>query len=55
MTMNDWIGVLLALLSFGGMVAAYVLVFRPSNKAAFEAQRGMALDDDDPVKFGDER
>jgi len=55
MTMNDWTGVFLALVAVIGMVATYVLVFRPSNKEQFEAQGRMILDDDDPVKLGDKR
>lgn len=48
MTLNDWLGVFFVLVAALGMVATYVMVFRPSNKAKFEAQRSMALDDDDP-------
>ena len=48
MTRNDWLGVFFVLVAAVGMVATYVMVFRPSNKAKFEAQRSMALDDDDP-------
>jgi len=48
MTLNDWLGVFFVLVAAVGMVATYVMVFRPSNKAKFEAQRSMALDDDDP-------
>lgn len=48
MTLNDWLGVFFVLVAAIGMVATYVMVFRPSNKAKFEAQRSMALDDDDP-------
>ncbi len=48
MTTNDWLGVFFVLVAACGMVATYVMVFRPSNKANFEAQRRMALDDDDP-------
>lgn len=48
MTRNDWLGVFFVLVAAAGMVATYVMVFRPSNKAKFEAQRSMALDDDDP-------
>lgn len=55
MTMNDWMGVFLTLLAFVGMIASYVLVFRPSNKKEFEAHGRMALDDDDPVKLGEKR
>jgi len=48
MTRNDWLGVFFVLVAAVGMVVTYVMVFRPSNKAKFEAQRSMALDDDDP-------
>jgi len=51
MTLNDWLGVFFILVAAVGMVITYVMVFRPSNKAKFDAQRSMALDDDDP-KFG---
>lgn len=55
MTKNDWLGVFFALVSAIGMVAVYVMVFRPSNKDAFEAQRAMALDDEDPINMGEKR
>lgn len=55
MTANDWMGVFFTLFTFIGMVAVYVMVFRPSNKEKFEAQRFMALDDDDPIKLGEKR
>lgn len=53
MTTNDWLGVFFVLVAFFGMVAVYVLVFRPANKDAFESLRGMALDDEDPIKLGE--
>ncbi len=55
MTLNDWLGVFFVLVSAIGMVAVYVMVFRPSNKEAFEAQRSMALDDEDPINMGEKR
>ena len=55
MSVNDWIGVFLALVAFIGMVAAYVKVFRPGNKAMFESQRRMALDDEYPIRMGGKR
>ena len=55
MTTNDWLGVFFTLFTFVGLVVVYVTVFRPSNKERFESQRGMALDDDDPIKLGDKR
>lgn len=55
MTTNDWIGVFFTLFSFIGMVAVYVMVFRPSNKEMFESQRGMALDDEEHISMGERR
>lgn len=55
MTINDWLGVFFALVAAIGMVAVYVMVFRPSNKEKFEAQRSMALDDEDPTNMGEKR
>lgn len=55
MTSNDWLGVFFVLVAALGMVLTYVMVFRPSNKANFDAQSRMALDDDDPTKLGDKR
>ena len=55
MTTNDWLGVFFALVSAFGMVAVYFMVFRPANKAAFESQRSMALDDEDPINLGEKR
>lgn len=55
MTLNDWLGVFFVLVSAIGMVVVYVMVFRPSNKDAFEAQRSMALDDEDPINMGEKR
>jgi cbb3-type cytochrome oxidase subunit 3 len=55
MTRNDWIGVFLAVAVTFGMICAYVMVFRPANKEAFESQRHMALDDDDHINVGEKR
>jgi len=55
MTTNDWLGVFFVLVSAIGMVAVYVMVFRPANKATFESQRSMALDDEDPINLGEKR
>ncbi|MDP2759971.1 MAG: cbb3-type cytochrome c oxidase subunit 3 [Sideroxyarcus sp.] len=55
MTLNDWLGVFFVLAAALGMVVTYVMVFRPSNKANFDAQSRMALDDDDPTKLGEKR
>ncbi|MBI1887436.1 MAG: cbb3-type cytochrome c oxidase subunit 3 [Nitrosomonadales bacterium] len=53
MTANDWLGVFFTLGAFIGMVVVYFMVFRPANKDAFESQRGMALDDEDPIDMGE--
>ena len=55
MTTNDWLGVFFVLVSALGMVAVYFMVFRPANKATFESQRGMALDDEDHINEGEKR
>lgn len=55
MTANDWLGVFFVLVAAFGMVAVYVMVFRPANKATFESQRSMALDDEDPINMGEKR
>lgn len=55
MTTNDWLGVFFLLVAALGMVATYVMVFRPSNKERFESQAAMALDDEDPIKLGEKR
>ncbi|MDE2117940.1 MAG: cbb3-type cytochrome c oxidase subunit 3 [Betaproteobacteria bacterium] len=55
MSANDWIGVFFSLVAFIGMVAVYVMVFRPANKDKFESQRGMALDDEDHINAGEKR
>lgn len=55
MTLNDWLGVMFVLVAAFGMAAAYVMVFRPSNKENFETQGRMALDDEDPIKLGEKR
>jgi len=53
MTINDWLGVFFVLVSAIGMVAVYFMVFRPANKATFESQRSMALDDEDHINVGE--
>ncbi|WP_190272144.1 cbb3-type cytochrome c oxidase subunit 3 [Sideroxydans lithotrophicus] len=53
MTTNDWLGVFFVLVAAVGMVSVYFMVFRPANKAAFESQRRMALDDEDPINMGE--
>jgi cytochrome c oxidase cbb3-type subunit 4 len=53
MTTNDWLGVFLAVFVFVAMIYVYFMVLRPANKDKFESQRGMALDDDDPINMGE--
>ena len=55
MTTNDWLGVFFSVAVFVGMIYVYVMVFNPANKDKFESQRGMALDDEDPIKLGDKK
>jgi cbb3-type cytochrome oxidase subunit 3 len=55
MSTNDWLGVFFVLVSALGMVAVYFMVFRPANKATFESQRFMALDDEDHINVGEKR
>jgi len=46
MTSNDWQGVFFTIAAFIAMIAAYVMVFNPRNKDAFEAQSDMVLRDE---------
>jgi cbb3-type cytochrome oxidase subunit 3 len=55
MTTNDWLGVFYVLVATVGMVAVYFMVFRPANKAKFESQRSVPLDDEDPINMGEKR
>jgi hypothetical protein len=55
MTTNDWLGVFFVLVAAVGMVTVYIMVFRPANKAMFESQRSVALDDEDPINMGEKR
>jgi cbb3-type cytochrome oxidase subunit 3 len=55
MTTNDWLGVFFALVTTFCMVAVYVMVFRPANKATFESQSRMALDDEEHINVGEKR
>jgi cbb3-type cytochrome oxidase subunit 3 len=55
MTTNDWLGVFFALVTAFGMIAVYFMVFRPANKATFESQSRMALDDEEHINVGDKR
>lgn len=53
MTTNDWLGVFFAVFVFVAMIYVYFMVLRPANKDKFESQRGMVLDDDDPINVGE--
>ena len=55
MTTNDWLGVFFALVTAFCMVVVYVMVFRPANKATFESQSRMALDDEEHINVGEKR
>ncbi|MDP1635188.1 MAG: cbb3-type cytochrome c oxidase subunit 3 [Gallionellaceae bacterium] len=55
MTTNDWLGVFFVLVSAFGMIAVYFMVFRPANKARFESQSRMALDDEEHINVGEKR
>ncbi len=46
MSRHDWIGVVITVLAFVGMVAIYVLVFNPRNKEALNSHGDMALRDE---------
>ena len=55
MTTNDWLGVFFVLVSAFGMIVVYFMVFRPANKATFESQSRMALDDEEHINVGEKR
>ncbi|MDX8378637.1 MAG: hypothetical protein R8K48_01115 [Gallionella sp.] len=53
MTRSDWLGVFYAVFVFIAMVYVYFMVFNPANKAEFESQRSMALDDEEHLNVGE--
>ena len=55
MTRNDWIGTILTVVVFLLMVGLYVIVLRPKNRDAFEAQKHIPIDDDEMVREDDAR
>jgi cytochrome c oxidase cbb3-type subunit IV len=56
MSRNDWIGVTFTVLAFVAMIAVYIMVFNPKNKAVFEAQSDVALrDEGDEINSGDKK
>ena len=46
MTTNDWVGVILTVVVFLLILAAYVYALYPKNRESLEAQRFIPLDDD---------
>lgn len=46
MTLNDWIGTLLTIGAFIGMVWLYMYVFNPKNKEKLESQRNIPFEDE---------
>jgi len=46
MTPNDWVGLILTVAVFFGMIATYVYALLPSNREKLEAQRFIPLDDE---------
>lgn len=46
MTQHDWLGLIMTIAVFLVMLGLYLYVFHPSNKARFEAQRYIPLDDE---------
>ena len=55
MTRNDWIGTILTVVVFLLMVGVYVIVLRPKNRDALEAQKHIPIDDDEMVREDDAR
>ena len=54
MTVNDWVGLSLTVITFFLMIWAYVYAFNPKNKADFEERRYMPFSDDDSIRNGEE-
>jgi cytochrome c oxidase cbb3-type subunit 4 len=46
MTATDWVGTILTVVIFVGMVVAYFQVFRPKNRDALEARKHIPFDED---------
>ena len=46
MTVQDWAGMIITVVTFALMVIAYFIVFRPKNKDKLESQRFMLMDDE---------
>lgn len=45
LSLHDWIGMIITVVVFLLMVAAYVIVLNPKRKNEFEAQRHIPLDE----------
>jgi cytochrome c oxidase cbb3-type subunit 4 len=52
MTLHDWMGMVLTIIVFVGMLAGYVMVFNPRNKEKFEQRRFLPLDHDEQMEAG---
>jgi len=50
MSVNDWIGMIVTVAVFIGMVWAYVFAFHPKNKERLESQRHIPFDDDNDAE-----
>ncbi len=46
MTSNDWIGMIVTVITFILMMIAYFYVFRPKNKEKLESQKYLLMDDE---------
>jgi len=46
MTVNDWIGTILTVVIFVGMVVLYFQVLRPKNRERLESRRFIPFEDD---------
>ena len=50
MSINDWIGTIVTVLVFFGMIWAYVYTFHPKNKEKLESQRHIPFDVDNDTE-----
>ena len=49
MTATDWVGMILTIVIFLLMIAAYFLVFRPKNREKLESNRFIPFEEDKEV------
>jgi len=49
MTAIDWVGMILTIVIFLLMIAAYFLVFRPKNREKLESNRFIPFEEDNEV------